>query len=315
MPTRFFFPETEAAAVSPTISGADWEHINTLRRKLLATADASALTTTAYTPDAADHLVNGDAHHRQYVSDAIAAQTISGNVKAQFQCLEANNGNNLFLTLLIYVVSNDGTTVTGTLLAITRDTTNELGTALNNRNFPSTALSSVVANANDRIVVEVGLGGTPTASGGVQGHNGSLRFGGNASSGDLPEDDTTTATTYRPWLEFDGTISFPGVTYQITLAATALGVATLSRAATFPKTLAATAVGVSGLSLARLTALTLPAVAVGIATMTTVTTFVRTLATVAVGVATLVKVFIAGEGGGARPDWSMFYPWRRRSRR
>jgi hypothetical protein len=212
MSTRCYFPETEAAAVSPTIEGADWEHINTLRRRLLfTTPDGSTLTTTAYTPDAADHLVNGDAHHRQYVSDPLSAQNISGTVKAQFQCLEANAGNNLFLTLKIFVVSQDGTTIKETLLAITRDTTNELATALTNRNFPSTAISAADLEAGDRIVVEVGLGGTPTAAGGTQGHNGSLRWGCNASGGDLAENDTETGTTFRGWLEFSDDIVVPTV--------------------------------------------------------------------------------------------------------
>ena len=211
MATRFFFPETEAAAVSPTISSTDWEHINTLRRRLLATADSSTLTTTAYTPDAADHLVNGDAHHRQYVSDALTAQNVSGTVKGQFQCLEANAANNLFLTLKVYIVSNDGTTEKETLLAITRDTTNELATSLTNRNFPSTAITAADLEAGDRIVVEVGLGGTPTAAGGTQGHNGSIRWGCNASGGDLAENDTETGTTFRGWVEFSDTIAITTV--------------------------------------------------------------------------------------------------------
>ena len=207
MASRLYFPETEAAAVSPTISATDWEHINTLRRRLLTSPDSSTLTTTAYTPDAADHLVNGDAHHRQYVSDPLPAQNISGSVKAQFQCLEANAANNLFLTLKIFVVSEDGATIKETLLAITRDSTNELATSLTNRNFPSTALTAADIEEGDRIVVEVGLGGTPTAAGGTQGHNGSLRWGCNASGGDLAENDTETGTTFRPWIEFTDNIN------------------------------------------------------------------------------------------------------------
>lgn len=209
MATRVYFPETEAAAVSPTISGTDWEHINTLRRRLLLTPDGSALTTTNYAPDGADDLTDKDAHHRQYVSDPLRAQTISGNVKAQFQCLEDNNANNLFLTLKIYVVSNDGSSVTGTLLAITRDAT-EAASSLTNRAFGSTAMSSVSAADNDRLVIEVGLGGSCTASGGVQGHNGSIRFGCSAAGGDLAEDDSSTGTTVRPWVEFANTITFMG---------------------------------------------------------------------------------------------------------
>lgn len=206
MATRFYFPDALVADLSPTI-GSEWEHQNVVRGALLLAVDTSALATTAYTPDGADDLVDKDAHHRQYVSAPIAAQTVSGNVKAQFQCLEANAGNNLFLTVKVFVCGSDGATKE-TLLAITRDPTLEVGTALTNRTFSSIALASATVEEGDRIVVEVGLGGLPTAAGGTQGHNGSLRWGCSAAGGDLPENDTDTGTTLRPWIEFDGNIVF-----------------------------------------------------------------------------------------------------------
>jgi len=209
MVTRVYFPETEAAPVTPPSPGAEWEHNNGVTRKLLRTPDASALATTAYTPDAADHLVNQDAMHRQYVSDKLDAQALSGNVKAQLQCIEANAGNNLFLTFVVKVISEDGTTERATLLAITRDTTTEIDNSpLTNRNFPSTALTNYTCIAGDRLLIEVGVGGLPTAAGGTQGHNGSIRWGCDASSGDLLENDTETGTTYRGWLEFSNTFTF-----------------------------------------------------------------------------------------------------------
>lgn len=211
MATRLYFPDGTSAPVTPLAPGAEWEHINAsgnIDQKLLLIPDSTALATVAYTPDAADDITNRDANHRQYVSDPLMAQTITGNVKAQFQCLEANAGNNLFLTLVIKVIVNGGGSARGTLLAITRDTGTELGTALANRNFPSTALSSVAALEGDRLLVEVGLGGTPVASGGVQGHNGSIRWGCSAAGGDLAENDTETGTTFRPWIEFTFNLEF-----------------------------------------------------------------------------------------------------------
>jgi hypothetical protein len=207
--TRFYLPETQAAPVTPPApSGTDWEHVNGVTRSLLTVADSSTLTTTAYTPDASDHLAQGDACHRSYVSAALAAQTISGNVKGQVQCLEANGNNAQFLTLKILVISQDGTTTRATLLAITRDTTNVMSTSLQNRDFPSTALTNYTCIDGDRLCVEIGSGGLPVAGVGTQGHNASLRFGCNASSGDLPADDTTTATTWRPWIEFSAVLAF-----------------------------------------------------------------------------------------------------------
>lgn len=213
MATRFYLPETLVGQVTPPApAGADWEHINTGPpvRFLLRQPDASILTTTAYTPDGADDITDRDSCHRQYVSEPLAAQTITGNIKAQFQAMEPNAGCNMFLSMKVLACTNSGGSTVGTLLAITRDTTNELATSFTNRNFPSTALSSTAVSAGDRLVIEIGVGGTPTAATGTNGHNASLRFGCSASSGDLPEDDTQTGTTYRPWIEISTDLRFLG---------------------------------------------------------------------------------------------------------
>lgn len=210
MATRVYFPNVGLPPVDPPAPvGTDWEHTNTNTKQLVITPDDTALATVAYTPDAADDLTNKDALHRQYVSEPLKAQTLSGNVKAQFQCLETLANDNLFLTLKILVCSNDGTTTQATLLAITRDTTTELAVSLTNRNFPSTALSSYACADGDRLVIEIGLGGNITSgAGGTVGHNGSIRWGCVASGGDLPENNTEAGTTFRPWLEFANSIKW-----------------------------------------------------------------------------------------------------------
>jgi hypothetical protein len=211
--TRFVLTDDSTApAVSPTISGTDWAHINTVRRKLVIGADSSTLVSTAYTPDAADHLVAGNAHHRQYISDPLGPQTISSasTVQAQLQTLETDALDNLFLTLKVYTVDSGGTFKSALLAVVGKGT--EPTTALRNTSFAATALNgsggNVTVAEGDRIVVEIGLGGTPTATSGVQGHNGTIRWGCNASSGDLPVDETQAATTYRPWVEFSANLLF-----------------------------------------------------------------------------------------------------------
>jgi hypothetical protein len=205
MATRFYFPLDQAAPVTPPSPAAEWEHNNGVTRALLVTPDGSTLTTTAYTPDGADDLTNRDSMHRQYVSDPLGPQTITGNVSGQFQCLEAHANNNLFILL----INTTGDTTRATLLAITRATSLELATSLTNRTFPSTALTSTVVTPGDRLVIEVGLGGNiTTAAGGVQGHNGSIRWGCSAAGGDLAANETETGTTFRPWLEFTNTVLF-----------------------------------------------------------------------------------------------------------
>jgi|SRR6185503_5551524 len=217
MASRLYFPETLAAPVTPPapVGSTEWEHINGVTRALLVEPDGSTLTTTAYTPDAADDLTNRDSCHRQYVSEPLQLQTISGNVTGQFQCLEALANCNLFLTLKILVCSFDGATTRATLLAITRATSLELALSLTNRTFPSTALSSyTTVNLGDRLVIEVGLGGNITSgTGGNVGHNGSIRFGCSAAGGDLAVNETETGTTLRPWIEFANSLQWfaPGL--------------------------------------------------------------------------------------------------------
>lgn len=203
MATRFYFPETEAAAVSPAIQGT-YLHTNTLRRRLLTTPDSSALTSTAYTPDAADHAVAGASHVRQYVSDQLSAQNISGTWKLQLQAFEPNANCNQSINVLIFVCSSDGTTIKETLFA-QAVAGNELNTALRNLTA-SGSISAADVEANDRIVVQIGTSGTPAGGGGVQGHNSTYRWGCSASSGDLPENETETGTTFRGWIEFSDTL-------------------------------------------------------------------------------------------------------------
>lgn len=209
MATRIYFASSGSPAVTPTINaGGEWEHANTLRLPMSKTLGSTALGNTAYSPDAADHLVNGDACVAQFVmTDKLQAQTISAQtVKWQFQCLESNAANNVGLTVKIFVVSQDGTTIKETLLAIVRDAA-EMNTALRNMGHSATTTSATV-EAGDRICVEIGCGGTPTAAGGVQGHNCTIRFGESAAGGDLAENETETGTTFRPWLEFANNLSF-----------------------------------------------------------------------------------------------------------
>lgn len=209
MATRLYFSRTASAVAPPAPSGTDWEHASgNAALKLLETPDSSALSIVSYLPDAADHHVDGDAFNGAFVSDALAAQTITGNVKAQLQTREPNAGNNVFLTLKVLVIAGDGSSVLSTLLAITRDDVETSAVALTNRQFGSTAMGSYACAAGDRVCIEVGLGGTPSAASGVNGHNGGIQFGCSASSGDLAEDDTETVATYRPWIEFANTLTF-----------------------------------------------------------------------------------------------------------
>ena len=215
MATRFYLPSAGAAAVSPAIGVGDWNaHINAVRRPLNAVNGGSAIATFVYQPDAADHLVAGRAHFVQFVSDVLPPQTIAAQVvKLQMRVAEDHANNNLFLNWKIMACSEDGTALLGTLLAIKADAT-EPTTALVNRGDSATT-TQFVGLQNFRLVLELGLGGTPVVTTGVQGHNGSLSLGENAAT-DLPEDDVATGAL-NPWIQFAQNLKFTqgnSITYQ-----------------------------------------------------------------------------------------------------
>lgn len=207
MATRFRLPASGAAAVSPALQS--YSHSQTTRRPL-PTSDATALASQAYTPDAADHLVAGDAHHVQFVSAPLLVQNLSAQtVKAVIQCFEAHTNNNLTLQFWVGLYSNDGSTLIATLLAKNADAV-ELATSLTSRSWSATTTgyNMVSGDLGARIVVEISVVGTPAGSGGVQGHNATLRFGSDGAGGDLLENDTETGTTRNPWFEFANTLLF-----------------------------------------------------------------------------------------------------------
>ncbi len=206
-PTRFYLPSTGAAAISPTQS-SEWDFTTGFDRlKLVTTKINSASATKAAADTTAT--ANRDALIRQYVSDGLEAQTISGTLKGRIRAQENATTANLRAQVIVRVLSNDGSTVRGTLYAgdLTTGTTNptsEFAATLTNRQYPrgaSVALSSVTAQAGDRLVVEIGYRKHAALS-----TTGTLSFGDNSGT-DLAEDETTTAAN-NPWIEFSGYVQF-----------------------------------------------------------------------------------------------------------
>lgn len=189
----FWLPSSGSAPVSPT-PDAEWEHQSGNSRPLNRTRGTSALTTLAYNPDGADDLVNKDSLVCQFVSEILPPQTVAAQlVFLQALCLEAAASNNLQLTWKLYGVNVAGDSVLGTLLAIGRNGV-EIGTSLTGAASSRTS-SAVTFNEPWRLVLEVGLGGTPTNSA-TDTHNGSIQFGEAPASATVPtfpqHADTTT---------------------------------------------------------------------------------------------------------------------------
>lgn len=151
---------------------------------------------------------------RFVLTRALAAQTISGNIKGQLYAQESAAGDNCTLAVAIKVVQADGAD-RGVLLAVTASddtsaTPPELETAsatnrrmLDASESASIALSSLAVSGGDYLVIEAGVRQASTSTG-LQ----SMASRAEISTGtDAPEDDTTTLGRQH-WIEFDSDLTF-----------------------------------------------------------------------------------------------------------
>lgn len=224
MPTRFYLPSSGAAPVNPTLDpNSVWGHESGLAPRPMSTSKTgTAFASTAYNPDAVDHLVDTDSLFVQFVGPSLAAQVLAAQtVKWQILGFEAGGANNCFLALELFVCSQDGSVIKETLLVITRDNSELRPSSIQNRAFSATT-SAGTLEEGDRIVANMGIGGLPEDTGGVQGHNGTLRFGDNDTV-DLPENDFASADD-NPWLEFAETLLFSSGSSPLLPEAARLGV-------------------------------------------------------------------------------------------
>jgi hypothetical protein len=221
MSTRFYLPSSGSAPVTPAYD-ANWD--NTTFAGRLPCHDSKQSTAMATVADNVNIKTNEDHLYRQWISGPITAQTLSAQtLKLQIRAAESNAAADLYASISVRVVSNDGNTVRGTILTLVRDST-EFASTLTNRGYSATT-TQVVASANDRIVIEIGQGGDPT--GGGNHNDGTLRIGDTAAS-DLPENDTAT-DDYNPWVQFANTISFAAAPDNLTASDITSGTPTLDQ--------------------------------------------------------------------------------------
>ena len=198
MATILYFPSSGSAPVSPTPAAADWTlHVNTVSRPLNFTRGNTALTTLAYNPDGADHIVDGTSMIAQFVSQILPPQTINAQqVCWGARALEAAASNNLFPTIKIYGCSVDGTTNLGNIKNIFRSAVAELATAITGVCEAFATTGAVTFNVPWRLVVEIGVGGLPVNTA-TDTHNASFAFGDPLATGaqNLPQNADTTACT------------------------------------------------------------------------------------------------------------------------
>lgn len=200
MATRFYFPFSDVPAISPAFAG--WGDTSyAVRTNMYVSKGTSAVQAGELVGPWNDTL---SALNRQFISPALAAQTISGTVSMQVLVTEdhvQDNVDQLWMSLRVF--SGDGLTLRGTLLSLGNygPTLEFLHRTMRNKTgADGAALTSVTCQAGDVIVAEFGYfvsggGNTPYAQAG---------WGENDT--DLPVDETT--TTGAGWLEFSADISF-----------------------------------------------------------------------------------------------------------
>lgn len=206
MVTRFYLPVNGTPAISPAFS-ASWEETASATR--LMTYPYRSSTTIATTAVTHVNAAVNDVLAFQYVSEPIEAATISGTIKGIIRVLESAAANDCRAQLVVKVMSNDGTVERGVLLAENAGAlASEYATSLTNRKFPlawagaGTAISSVDAQAGDRIVFEIGTrfhAATAAISS-------SYSIGDSAAT-DCAENETAT-TANNPWIELSQDLTF-----------------------------------------------------------------------------------------------------------
>lgn len=235
MATRFYLPRWDGRAAPATVPfGGQWERTTNAFRLLAATTKGATapLSTTGgqFTKDGAT--AGYDVLQAQFVSEPLAAQTISGSFSAVVRAGESATAADATLQVVIRVVSGDGVTQRGVLYGGHAAALNatvgaigqEMATAAQTRIFPAgTALTSVAAEAGDRLVIEVGARhhGTNTAV------NSFIQLGDAAATADHTLAAGAT-TSLCPWVELSATLAFTPTASTIALTPATLSLSAAS---------------------------------------------------------------------------------------
>lgn len=211
MATRFYYTTT-TSPLTPEFP-AEWDLTDDVATFMLSRTPTRSASGNYLLTKGSTDMLNKDRLVRQFVSPSLVTGTLIGTVKGRVLAAESAAGNQLRSMMLIQVWDGACTKVRGTLYA--GDLTNLLGdpvsewalTTLTNRQMPrgaSVAVTPVAAKDGDRLVITVGY---RVHTNSTSNFNGTIRFGDDGTA-DLPENETTTTQTLRPWIEFSDTMLF-----------------------------------------------------------------------------------------------------------
>jgi hypothetical protein len=207
--TRLYLTADEIAVFDPGVRKGAWDKTSGVQvERLGATRFGRGAALTDFENNVAN---NYDVLLGCFVSDPILANTtISGTLDAIMLCAESSASANDVLHLHVWVTQGDSSTVRGTLLTDYIDTTefavNAGVTAFSGIVIPQQTVSSVSAQAGDRIVVEAGYQAQNTVTTAFTG--GIVCGGRSADDATGSESAISFATNPVPWVEFSTTIAF-----------------------------------------------------------------------------------------------------------
>lgn len=213
MATRFYLTsDFPVWGLTPTPSASWTVSSSPYRSALVRTRKGSVFTTRSKAETSGS---TADVLICQLISDQLAAQTVSGKVKGVIRAQESALAADMRAQMTIRVLSSNGSTVRGTLLAFdTSALSHEFSDSdLYNRSFPLQALdlggetlTPVAASRGDRLVVEVGYRAHNASA---TSYTGSLAMG-DSSTSDLAENETD-RDVFNPWIEFNSDLVFASI--------------------------------------------------------------------------------------------------------
>jgi|GEM_PF-133006 len=196
--TKFYLNTNTAASLSPAFN-AGWNVTTGASRFVMnVVKDGSTLA------NAASGNIGGSAVRKalidQWLSDPLAAQTITGTFTGQVQYLissiTSTTGQGF---LYLRVINSDGTIAT----EVGTCTTSNLTTTLTNRTLIALNVGTLNITAGQRICIDLGwnesVGSTTTRTASIS--------EGSSSGTDLPVDNIAT-TVNNPWVQFSQTLVF-----------------------------------------------------------------------------------------------------------
>lgn len=209
MATRYYFPDSATVfppPVTPQFTTA-WDFTNQGDRRAMTTSFAVSGSSQNLALSGSG-VANTNVLRRQYIGPQIAEQTIAGTIKGQMRYRENTLADDCCAQIRAFVVDGTGAVIRGILFdVINTALTSEFATSLTNRKIPRSypgttgfPVTPVFTYNGDRIVIEIGMRQFSTTSALC-----SPAIQLSTSTGDLPQDETTT-TALNPWVEFSADI-------------------------------------------------------------------------------------------------------------